>query len=307
MREILFNKIVNNFIPKIGNEDWTIIYSEEKSNEHTYYNYAFLIPETAQLSVLQHESWDFQINSGMPSINRYSDKEDKYSRFNNDEGYEPIITKLFYNNIVPSKIELSEEFRHYLNLYFNPKTSHYVRVDEESEEIDIVFFSENQIKVKTRYLKEFLAVKNMSLVVCFDYFHFYKTSLEVFEIKDHQFELKLNDCTFLVNFQDKGVISPEGCNSRLVGKKIVNGFKDFVSKDWSEKRKNQKYLDFLIDTLENGEEESFSCNPDGLGNHFGGNPDSPQFFTPIFFKREVLQKYYQDTRKYSVRDNEIEI
>lgn len=306
MRDILFDKVRNDIIPKIGNEDWITIYLEEKSDEYIYHNYAFLIPENAQLSVLQYETWGFDITSGIPSTMRYSDKEDKYSRFNNDEGYEPIITQLFYNNIIPSQIELSEEFRHYFNLYFNPKTKYFIRIDEESEETEIVYFSENHIKIKTRYLKEFLAVKNMSLVVCFDYFHFYKTSLEVFDIKHHQFELKLDDCTFLVNFQDEGVVSQEGCNSRLVGKKIVNGLKDFVSKDWSEKRKNQKYVEFLIDTLENGEEESFSCNPDGLGNLFGGNPDSPQFLTPIFFKREVLQKYYQDTRKYSVKDNEIE-
>ena len=81
IREILFDKIVKNIIPKIGNEDWTIVYSEEKSEEHTYHNYAFLIPENAELSVLQYETWDFDITSGIPSIMRYYDQEDKYFWF----------------------------------------------------------------------------------------------------------------------------------------------------------------------------------------------------------------------------------
>jgi hypothetical protein len=39
-----------------------------------------------------------------------------------------------------------------------------------------------------------------------------------------------------------------------------------------------------------------------LANYFGANPDAPNFLTPVFFRPEVLAKYYADPGKYSVED-----
>lgn len=46
----------------------------------------------------------------------------------------------------------------------------------------------------------------------------------------------------------------------------------------------------------------FTCRESELANFFGANPNAPHFLTPIFFKKEVLDKYYNKPSKYSVRD-----
>ena len=65
---------------------------------------------------------------------------------------------------------------------------------------------------------------------------------------------------------------------------------------------NLEGIDFIVGLDENGNSIKYSCNPDGLANNFGKNPDSPNYLTPIFFRREVLTKYYAHSERYSVED-----
>lgn len=48
-----------------------------------------------------------------------------------------------------------------------------------------------------------------------------------------------------------------------------------------------------------------TSDPDKLANYFGKNPESPHYLTPVFFRRDVLDKYYADPDRYSVEDGYI--
>jgi hypothetical protein len=48
-----------------------------------------------------------------------------------------------------------------------------------------------------------------------------------------------------------------------------------------------------------------TCDPDKLANYFGKNPEAPHYLTPVFFRAEVLEKYYADPGKYSVEDGSL--
>jgi hypothetical protein len=58
----------------------------------------------------------------------------------------------------------------------------------------------------------------------------------------------------------------------------------------------------IIATDTSGRPIRHTCNPEKLANYFDKNPNAPQYLTPVFFGAEVLAKYYDDTRKYSVED-----
>ena len=62
------------------------------------------------------------------------------------------------------------------------------------------------------------------------------------------------------------------------------------------------FEEFIIEIDTNGERISFTCDPDKLSNYYGANPGSPHFLTPIFFKKDVLQKYLNFPEKYEVQD-----
>ena len=59
---------------------------------------------------------------------------------------------------------------------------------------------------------------------------------------------------------------------------------------------------FIIGEDQDGSSLEYSCDPDELANYFGANPNAPHYVTPVFFRRDVLQKYYEDTDKYAVED-----
>jgi hypothetical protein len=65
----------------------------------------------------------------------------------------------------------------------------------------------------------------------------------------------------------------------------------------------KKYVDFIINVDENGDEETHTSNPGALANYFGANPEAPNYLTPVHFRKQVLDKYYQQPSKYSVEDS----
>ncbi|MEK6932175.1 MAG: hypothetical protein AABW56_00060 [Nanoarchaeota archaeon] len=64
----------------------------------------------------------------------------------------------------------------------------------------------------------------------------------------------------------------------------------------------KKFEKFIIGINEKGKEIKFTCDESKLANLFGANPNAPNFLTRIFFKKEVLDKYYGKPSKYSIKD-----
>jgi len=92
--------------------------------------------------------------------------------------------------------------------------------------------------------------------------------------------------------------------SRLVGKKLIGGYSREKSGIWPFDREKD-YLDFIIGSKD-GEPVYHTCNPDELSNYFGANPGAPHYLTPVFFRREVLQRYYAKPSIYTVRDGHLD-
>jgi hypothetical protein len=64
----------------------------------------------------------------------------------------------------------------------------------------------------------------------------------------------------------------------------------------------REYLDFIIGEDERGRPVEHTCEPSVLANYFGANPGAPHYVTPVFFRREVLRKYYENGKQYTVED-----
>ena len=92
--------------------------------------------------------------------------------------------------------------------------------------------------------------------------------------------------------------------SRLLGNRLVeplpkskSGFSGFAEEP------KEKHVEFIIDVDENGDEVIYTSDSDALANHFGVNPHAPNYLTPVHFRKQVLDKYYQQPSKYSVEDS----
>jgi hypothetical protein len=87
-------------------------------------------------------------------------------------------------------------------------------------------------------------------------------------------------------------------SGKVVGKKYVLPGPMPTEED----EKAETYQEFTIDSETSGTPIRHTCDPEKLANYFGKNPDAPHYLTPVFFRAEVLSKYYADPRKYSVED-----
>jgi len=89
--------------------------------------------------------------------------------------------------------------------------------------------------------------------------------------------------------------------SRLFWKKIINWKVDFKPSIYEEK----EYETFYIWVDSDWEDKYYTCNPDNLSNYFWNNKEAPNFLTPIIFKKEVLNKYFSNPKKYTISDSTI--
>lgn len=68
-----------------------------------------------------------------------------------------------------------------------------------------------------------------------------------------------------------------------------------------DKQDDVDFQEFVIGETPEGYPVKSTCDPDALDNRFGSNPGAHRYLTAVFFKPEVLDRYYSDP-KFEVRD-----
>jgi ASC-1-like (ASCH) protein len=295
--QIDFIEFINN---KIGTELWTTIYSSINSDEPSKneFLYCALIPNESIEESLNREQWDFHVGDGLPSYYKDSDGNIEYEHFYTyADSIQPLVIIRDFYGIKPNSIEILEEFRLFHNLYFDNKDNKYIKISDDGSEEEIIIIEEELVKVKTKAIRLFLTVKEMHLAIFFDSIRREKVvSDESIKSLNESYKNELSTYSLFVG-KDRSFY-PDKYISRLCGKKLISP----LSKEKINNEDNKDYESFIIGIDEDGDDVSFCCNPDNLANYFGANPNSPHYLTPIFFKREVLSRYYSCPEKFTVED-----
>jgi hypothetical protein len=287
---------------QLGKTDWITLYEYTATSgpDQDIARFSALLPESKMHDPLDSADWDLLYGSGMPGHIFGPGDQVAYERFGDDDGIEPIVFDRSFHGIKPSYLELAEEFRHYFNLYENKQTGSYISVDDDGEEIEAARISNEKVEVRLRYLKRFLAVKGMKLALYFEIDRKSKLSPEELGIKAGDEAHNAENYVYeLIVINRQKLIGDRGTLVRLRGKKIVAG-----EEGWSPRltRELREYESFIIDVDENGREVLHTSNEEELSNYFGKNSGAPHYLTPVFFRREVLTKYYANPQKYSIED-----
>jgi hypothetical protein len=146
----------------------------------------------------------------------------------------------------------------------------------------------------------------MHLAIYFDIHRYSSLSIEDVDPSLRLIEVRENNLTY--NFHAVAWEFPDDERqtfSRLLGKKLIAGVSKEKSGIWpyNEKSAQEKnYVEFIIGYDDEGEEVYHSCDPDLLANYFGANPGSPHYLTPVYFRREVMTKYFNNPDKFSITD-----
>lgn len=228
-------------------------------------------------------SWPMRIGcEGKPTI--YGDYTYKS---NGDENIEPFI---FYRSfpLLETKdvyFDISEEFILYYNLYEIAESRQkrkYYFIDEVGTLDEVIIIEPKLIKVKLKYLKEYITIRDMRFVVCFDFMRLINIDI----IRDWKVEFKETterEINWIFNHLIR--IVDNKIQSWIIGRAIIEPN--------SEKKChfdcNNKYESFITGFDENGSEVLVECSR-----------SNEKYFKVTYFKKEVLEKYYNDPQKYSV-------
>lgn len=283
-------------------QDWVTLYSKSKLKDEIYdLSFSALISDDSILSDKKEGSWGLEPGGGTPGlVFTYSESkvdwnyESYYGR-----GIEPLVLLRDFYEQKQRIIELAEDIRLYFNLWYDDKNDTYTQIQDDGSEIVVVRVTPNKVDIRRDYIELYLAIRRINLVIYTDFEKYMdndggEVSKDVkrknlvinYFVKDYAELLASDKNSFLMHFRSKQYLR-------------------YDKKFDPEKQENdqKKYLEFEFAAKKvNNNIKIFSCDPDGLRNFFGKNPKAPFFLTPVFFRKEVLEKYFNSPDKFLVKD-----
>lgn len=301
-------KVLAGIRRELGLNELISVYQYDSSDHYSHGFYSALIPNNKIENSLAHLSWDLFHGDGTPGAVEYYEKGDRkveYLRFGNDSGIEPLIIEREFHGIRPDYEEISEEFRLFHGLYHDRREDCYYKIDDAGNEDLIAVVEPRCIKIRLKEIRQFLAVKEMHLAIFFDCKEYSAHTLESLGLQKGGKDQRDGLIRWDLYYGDfSGGIMGHNTFSRLIGKRLIEPLPKEKSGFWGfAVREQKKYQDFIIDVDKGGNEVVHTSDPDQLANYFGANPEAPHYLTPVHFRKEVLDKYYQKPGKYSVEDS----
>lgn len=293
-----------------GDGPWTIVrddwHHKDGSNGGRFA--AFSQP-SHRPEVLSRGEWDLKPGEGGPGfMQHHEDGKWVTTYYRNSEGpeVEPLILEQSFFGAAPDTYLISEEFRLLMHLWQDPASGSYYAIGDDGEKELAVKFEGERISVRTPILRRYQAARQLDLLLFTDSAVFVETDepLESFEDMnepDHV-EDELNFVEFHVGetrMLDMRLLS------RLLAKRVLPPPPQEQSAIWPWDQQDEVYPEFIIGEDQNGRPIRFTCEEGKLANYFGKNPDAPHYLTPVFFKPEVLQRYYDDPEHYVISDGRL--
>ncbi|MEI6341565.1 MAG: hypothetical protein WCR07_06385 [Verrucomicrobiota bacterium] len=277
-------------------------YSRSADQKLTWFS-ALVPPALIPKLVKNSGGWDIHIGDGGPSVWTSwpgGVETHTYTPLGRDDGIEPLVLHRSFHEMREDFIELAQEFRLYFNLFPKPAKQRFLLIDSNGDELEAARYGDDFLEIRTDLVLKFCAVKQMALAIYVDSFRDSKSTLAELGLKDtrtnhedarHEYFLAVVAKNILINDQFE-------TSGSIVGKKYVLPGPFPTEKD----EPPEVYQDFIIDSDAAGKPVRHTCDPDKLANNFGKNTKAAHYLTPVFFRADVLAKYYADPGKYSVED-----
>lgn len=221
---------------------------------------------------------------------------------------EPFVLYRSANYDIDNYVELSQDFRVLLNMhdrYISP-TEHCFVVDNENGDWEkVVEIKGETIRIKLTILRKYLALRRMNLLLFFDEMRFSQQSFQELGLTPVMNQIvKDNDYIYIYSSLVDCHADGNKSGGWIMGKCVLRYREKDYNRD-SFDQDDKQYAEFIYDYDDEGEPMSHSCKKETLSNYFEANGDNPLEMTPIFFKKEVLDKYYSNPNKYTVSDGAV--
>ena len=291
--------------------DMVTVYQIETEGPNSLYQeryiYSALIPAAQIEEALSDSEWDLGLGDGMPVSGG-----GKYLRYGTENGVEPLV---IYNDRYHAQEawpEICEEFRHFHGLYHDREKERYLKIDEDLEEVVVATVEPKHVQIRLQEILEWLALKEMYLSIQFRCWERSERSPEELGLNPTDLGQEKSDTWDMLHredlvcwrhsYKDVRGIQNYQVDSRLVGKHLIEPLPKSESGcvGFSPPPK-RRYVQFIVNV--HGDE--YTCDPEKLNDFSGENPDAPSYLTPIHFSKQVLDRYYHEPNKYTVKDSSV--
>ena len=283
-------------IEKPNAESFVCVYSREEPR-NGFHTYCFLLPQESAEKFLKELGWTHRSGDFRPRLECVWESGEKirevyYLSNGTDSGAQALVHSRHFWGLRSALSEVSEEFRLFHNLYHDVMRNVLLHCDVHAVEHEVVRISDDRVEIQLRFLVEFLRAKQMHLAMQWDGAYWCNYSLGELDLERVEKEQHGANFHWLISARDDLPTDECKCMSRLLGKALILcpgpvEHRNPLDEDGA------AASSFIIGQNERGEPVTANCTPE-VSNGFE--------LEPVFFKRKVLRKYFDDPRTFSVED-----
>lgn len=306
---LLQSDVIHELSTKIGADQWQPLFQRRHQPPHRFTIWSALLDGEAAAKAIEHDSWDLSVGDGKPSFSESWAKGKKkitYHRFGQAGGVRPLVHYRSFNGAFPEYFELDEEFRHYHDLAEDKTRNLLLAFDASGREIEVVRITRDEVTTQLKYLRQFQAAIRWHLAIFVDSVRYSNIALADVPVDERECVKVSEAARWRRNITRCDFNDAYETFSRVLGKVILpppprkkSGVWPFQDQDL------QKFASFIIGIDSEGNAVEHTSDPNQLANYFGANPDAPHYLTPVYFRREVLAKYFGEPDRYLVSDGRL--
>ena len=301
---LLQTDVLERMLPIVGRKQWQPLHISDHDDFGRFGLWCALLDDDAVERALNNDSWDLLIGDGKPGFSQSWPEGElvtEYYPHGGRDGIRALVHHRSFHGAFPSYCEIDQEFRLYHDLAHDPNSGLLLAFDDSGREIEVVRVGPHEITARLKYLRQYQAGTRQNLAIYVDSVRFSTIPLE--DVGERH-ESDRNE---------RGIWSRHvvACDfrreystfSRVLFKVILRAPALDKSGIWPfDENEEEREVSFIVGVNEDGENVEYTSDPDRLGNNFGGNPEAPHYLTPIYFRREVLAKYFAEPERYMVSD-----
>ena len=301
--------IIGELLPAIGKEQWQTLYFSDNLPPHRFGMWCALLDEDAAIRALGHDSWDLMIGDGRPGFSQsWSGGREvtTYHRFGSCNGVRPLVLYRSFHGAFPQYVEVDGEFRLYHDLAEDKARGLLLSFDASGREIEVVRVKPHDVRARLKYLRQFQAGTGLHLGIYVDSVRYSKIALASIQADERE-RVKIDGMLrWRRNIAECDFMDDHKTFSRLLCKVVLAPPSQDKAGTWPfEGADDERVVTFIIGVDGDGNAIEHTSDPDMLANYFGANPGAPHYLTPVYFRREVLAKYFAEPERYSVSDGRL--
>ncbi len=277
-------------------DGWITVYeSIHKRYDDEVLIYCGLVNKAKIRSYRKETDWRIEPGGeGKPTISSLFHNGEwvsQYSTYDKDKIEPFIFSKSFHFDEGHDRyVDISEEFILYYKLYekgLNKQQRTFYFIDDLGDLEEVILIEPQHVKVKLRYLKEYIAVRQIYFAVCFDIVRYLDAKLVDEDTKpiDKNYKIAHGQYNHYIRLSPADASKLQGW---LRGKVILDYDKTKTNSFYFDTA-NAQYEQFIISYNNEGEFVYESCER-----------NNENYFKLTYFKKEVLNKYYNDPSRYAV-------